>query len=475
METGGVMCEECETAFREEIIVTEDEDTEDTSLPKDILEILKYKEKYTYEKLKSTVLWLNENQYFDEARDLELFIKKQHKQAYHSDKIADDKKKHTDVFEEDKMDGHWFVVEDEEHLKAENESETIFDENNTSEITQRKFGALNPDDLKEYLKIVVNMEQNIYLQNNMLSQMKMRYSQLGRPRIYDELDEPEDSSKDSFITGILYAVLALVGFILLRLGIKLCTGSGSNSFIFGLIALIIGGIMLIYGLFVAIGTFGQSFSDKRKYADDKREFEASYEKYENNIQSDKKRVSQEELEKKVLSSEIASLQKQNSESKQNLNQIYSLNIIFPKYRNLVMLCSIYEYICAGRCSTLEGHEGAYNILEMEIRLDRIITQLDMIVNRLDDIRNNQYVLYSAIQETNQQIAQISKSTDYVLDSLKDFHGQATELADKISSIEKNSMLGAYQAERVQKELQYLNRMDYLSGKYDNVFYNAPPS
>ena len=140
-----------------------------------------------------------------------------------------------------------------------------------------------------------------------------------------------------------------------------------------------------------------------------------------------------------------------------------------------MLCSIYEYICTGRCTSLAGHAGAYNILEMEIRLDKIITKLDQIAFKLNDIRNNQYILYSAIQETNQQISQIMKSTDYVMDRLQNFKGEKEELVAKISSIEKNSMLAAYQAERVQKELQYMNRMDYLTGKYDSVFYNVPPS
>mgnify|MGYP001864484039 FL=1 len=82
--------------------------------------------------------------------------------------------------------------------------------------------------------------------------------------------------------------------------------------------------------------------------------------------------------------------------------IYDKNIIFPKYRRLPLVCSLYEYFCSGRCSTLEGHEGAYNILEMEIRLDRIITQMDMVITRLESIRDGQYVLYSAIQDSNRK-------------------------------------------------------------------------
>ncbi|HIW25717.1 MAG TPA: hypothetical protein H9688_06470 [Firmicutes bacterium] len=86
--------------------------------------------------------------------------------------------------------------------------------------------------------------------------------------------------------------------------------------------------------------------------------------------------------------------------------IYDKNIIFPKYRRLSLVCSLYEYFCSGRCSTLEGHEGAYNILEMEIRLDRIITQMDMVITRLESIRDGQYVLYSAIQDSNRKYGEI---------------------------------------------------------------------
>lgn len=62
------------------------------------------------------------------------------------------------------------------------------------------------------------------------------------------------------------------------------------------------------------------------------------------------------------------------------------------------MCSLYEYICAGRCSTLEGHEGAYNLYETEMRLDQIITRLDKVIANLGAIRENQFMLFSAIQD-----------------------------------------------------------------------------
>ena len=40
--------------------------------------------------------------------------------------------------------------------------------------------------------------------------------------------------------------------------------------------------------------------------------------------------------------------------------------------------------------------------------------------------------------------------------------------------EKDSLLATYQLDCIQKELHYMNRMNYFSGKYNNVFYNVPP-
>ena len=60
----------------------------------------------------------------------------------------------------------------------------------------------------------------------------------------------------------------------------------------------------------------------------------------------------------------------------NLVSFYSKNIIYPKYRGLVPIAAFYEYFNSGRCDTLTGHEGAYNIYETEIRMNIIIAKLD---------------------------------------------------------------------------------------------------
>lgn len=330
-------------------------------------------------------------------------------------------------------------------------------------------------DLKEYLTIVIDMEKNIYLQNNLISQMQDRIKHLGQAHVYQKPTMHVESSGGFWIVEcIMGSVLALIGFLALRWGLKL-VDSNFAAFLPGIFVLVLGGASLLGG----IGSFFRGLWDKSNDAENylkaKNNYDVAYAQYERDIHADQERVQIELLVKAILSSNLESLVKQNEKSKRNLEYIYSVDIIYPKYRNLIMVCSIYEYICSGRCNALEGHEGAYNILEMEIRLDHIIIQLDQVIDKLDAIQVNQYLLYSAIQETNQQVAQILQSVNSALNGLLNFYEQTEELSARIVSMEKNSALMAYWAQSIQKELQYMNRMNYFLGKYNGVFYNLPPS
>ena len=84
-------------------------------------------------------------------------------------------------------------------------------------------------------------------------------------------------------------------------------------------------------------------------------------------------------------------------------------ILYRKYWGLVPVCTIYEYFEAGRCTELEGHEGAYNMYENELRMNRILGKLDEVIERLDDIAQNQRVLAESIQYSNRMVDRLSGS------------------------------------------------------------------
>ena len=91
-----------------------------------------------------------------------------------------------------------------------------------------------------------------------------------------------------------------------------------------------------------------------------------------------------------------------------LKDVYGLNMVYGKYRNFVAYSSFYEYFDSGRCEMLTGVDGAYNIFEQEIRMDRIIYRLDIIVLQLNQIQKNQYKLYCELCVANDRIAVLTE-------------------------------------------------------------------
>lgn len=354
---------------------------------------------------------------------------------------------------------------------------------------------MSTEELKEYLGIIVDMEKSIYLQKNLLTDIGYKIEKLKVPKIISDPAEPHmpkypvepKYSKPHSAVGIgccsvfLFYCVCAVGFVVAR------------TLEFEVLVIVFPLIIPALWLFRCLSQNKKSKEEYYLGLDQiKQNYQISMEQYHTQmanhhaiiIENQHKRQ-QDEADRNAkvifLQNQQKEVEKGLAESESRLQRIYEKNIIFPKYRNLVMVCSLYEYICAGRCTELEGHEGAYNILEAEIRLDRIISQLDLVVTNLEQIKRNQFMLYSAVQESNQRLNQIagaigdmSASLDGIYSSTFQINENAAQLNAHITELQKNSALTAYHAERAQKELAYMNRMDYLSGRNDDVFFNHPP-
>ena len=106
------------------------------------------------------------------------------------------------------------------------------------------------------------------------------------------------------------------------------------------------------------------------------------------------------LEKgKTLNDEYALLADERKKTKAVLNKFYSTNVIYPKYRSLPAIASLFEYMLSERCYGLTGHEGAYNLYENELRLGHIISTLDSISSDIKEIKQNQRMLYDVMSES----------------------------------------------------------------------------
>ena len=153
--------------------------------------------------------------------------------------------------------------------------------------------------------------------------------------------------------------------------------------------------------------------------------------------------------------EIAVLEEHLADTRRTLERLYSNDWIYGKYRNLVAMTTMYEYFITGRCSELAGPDGAYNLYEQETRQNVIISQLDRIGSQLEDIKANQYLLYTEVKKTNELV-------EGVVGELKDVNKGISDLRSKAGEIAKNTRTSAYYAEITAKNTEALKYIELVT-------------
>ena len=97
----------------------------------------------------------------------------------------------------------------------------------------------------------------------------------------------------------------------------------------------------------------------------------------------------------------------------------------------------------GRCSTLEGGDGAYNLYEAEILANRVIDQLDAVIDSLNTIKRNQYLMYNVLTSINRNIEDISQKMSVAVDALSHLESDVSSIKETTEMIEYNTAKSAY--------------------------------
>lgn len=208
------------------------------------------------------------------------------------------------------------------------------------------------------------------------------------------------SADESVYKGFGYGSL-IVGLIFTVIGISM----GGGFFKFLMLGVGICGLIFA-AIFIPIALSHKK--NRLVYYSEKMEEHAK------SLEAEEKRLDRGAAYGKHLIAVSEKLEKQLDDTSNALKKLYSINIIHPKYQNLIAIASFCEYFETGRCTQLEGHEGAYNIFENEVRLDKIITNQERILDSLDQIKNNQYTLYCAMRESQYHLERISGKLDRVM-------------------------------------------------------------
>lgn len=82
---------------------------------------------------------------------------------------------------------------------------------------------------------------------------------------------------------------------------------------------------------------------------------------------------------RILEGEMTQLLDGYQKAEEKLRELYSSDVIYSKYQMFAPVSKFYEYISSGRCSQLEGYDGAYNLYEKELLAESIKDSLECIL------------------------------------------------------------------------------------------------
>lgn len=154
----------------------------------------------------------------------------------------------------------------------------------------------------------------------------------------------------------------------------------------------------------------------------------------------------EKTHKAILDDEIQQAENMLKKAIHCKHELYNYNIIFIKYRNIVALSTIYEYLVSGRCTALDGANGAYNLYESELRANTIISQLNGVLESIDTIKDSQFTIYNAIQQANSSLHRLECSMSAAAKTLSSIDAKSNclaKIAENSDIIAHNSAVAAH--------------------------------
>lgn len=239
---------------------------------------------------------------------------------------------------------------------------------------------------------------------------------------------------------------------------KIVTAPGFYIIVFALIA---GIVFSLCGYFSDSNDYKAYLNNvesiKNQNADIVKHNNERYKYWEDEYYREKQlaRKSFDENECIIIDNEADRIRQIKAEVKSTLNELYNLRIdgvlcLHPNYMGLIPISIIYGYFDTGRCSQLQGHEGAYNLYEDEKMKGMIISKLDTVSQQLGQLNNTMVYVGKAIEECNERLSELESSSERMISSVNSMNSNVTKqlngVSNQMSAIESNTANGAYYAE-----------------------------
>lgn len=294
-------------------------------------------------------------------------------------------------------------------------------------------------DLKQYVKCIYELEASLYGQQALCTSINTIIENLQctpLEQLSPLYEIPNDIGKFNSKGCIQCALgFGIFGLIIGALsGIRLSWGNMFSDVPFS--ALVSGVFFSVVGLVIGI-VINKNRQQKEKnelnyYLEENRRISE-----QNQIKENQNKIKTEIIWKKTEKYKrgLQRIESLYSATQTVLNKYYSYDIIYPKYRDFVAVSTFYEYLSSGRCTSLAE---AYNMYEDELIKKLMLRKLDDIIERLDSIRDNQYMLYTAIQDINNNTRKLTEIMSKSVDSLENIDNNINMIEYHNSITSQNS-------------------------------------
>lgn len=275
---------------------------------------------------------------------------------------------------------------------------------------------LSTEDLKQYLFHVRDLEVSCYKQREYINFLQQSMNRANNPQMNALGEDKKASGLDieDFLTvclgcGVIVGlILGIAGFFDEGLFCTFMPGYTHRFFWSTLFRVFAGAIAGFIIGFIG-GIIWQIVSMAQEKKETQKENAKIHEQNKELAEKNELIRDRSKTRAMKLATEISKARMKLDETEKILLKYYASDIIYTKYQGLIPVTMFCEYFASGRCDTLTGHEGAYNIYENEIRLNLIIVKLEEVVDKLDQIQQNQYMLASMLEQNNRELQSIKSA------------------------------------------------------------------
>ena len=341
-------------------------------------------------------------------------------------------------------------------------------------------------DLKQQIAILYDMEINNFLMTRLIDKLNSEISQLGIPtkqtfhepqkqsQSYSGIDKSLLNFNTIHVFVIGFAIAIIVSIVNTLTTTYLPTNDGPfdkiGNFIVmfiisGIVGLIIGAILESIRRSIAESKYQKEanlfyHTQEEKY---NQQLKLARKHYNERVAIDNNRVQKElRLQKILIETKNALVQRKN-ESTQRLQNMYTMTSIDSMFWALIPMAYMHLFSRLDIATTLGGENGLYAKVLNELKQDQfqkeLFRKLDRISSQLDEMNNNQRNIY-------QQLVNLNHKGDTMINQTIKFAEMSAQNNQLLENAVKNTDIAKYNSERIRKELEYQNMMEY-----DRRYYN----